>query len=157
MNVLKQFVFNAEYPIACRFREVNGQAFLDVAHIDYQDLRDDESRLHNLDWIPDKYTAGIHTHWQKEIKMTIFEAGQKAAEKKNSTLTAENVFDLRKEQKRLDDAEVDQILQEINTIGDVADWALYQLRQQLKKDEYTDVVLIRVCDELAERYNWDLN
>lgn len=157
MTVLSQFVFDAEFPIALRFREVNGQAFLDVAHIDYQDLREDESRLHNLDWIPNEFTKGLRTYWQKEIEMTVFEAGQKAAEKKNSTLTAENVFELRKEQKRQDDAEVDQILQELNTIGDVADWALYQLRQQLQKDEYTDVVLVRVCDELAERYNWDLN
>ena len=157
MNVLEQFVFNAEFPIAFRFREVNGQAFLDVAHIDYQDLREDEARLHNLDWIPDTFTKGLRTHWQKEIEMTVFDAGKKAMEKKNSTLTAENVFELRMEQKRQDDAEVDQILQEIDSIGDVADWALYQLHQQLQKDEYTDVVLLRVCEELAERYNLNLD
>lgn len=116
MNVLSQFVFDAEYPIAYRFREVNGQAFLDVAYIDSQDLREDKSRLHNLDWIPDEFTKGIRTYWQKETEMTVFEAGQKAAEKKNSILTAENVYKLRKEQKRLDGAEVDKIIQEMDSV-----------------------------------------
>lgn len=157
MNVLKQFVFDAEFPIAYRFREVNGRAFLDVTHIDYQDLRDDESRLHNLEWIPEEYSKDVRTYWQNEIEMTVFEAGQKAFEKMNSTITAENVFELRKEQRKHDDAEVDQILQEIDTIGDVADWALFQLNKQLQKDEYTDVVLIRVCEALAERFNWNLD
>lgn len=157
MNVLKQFVFDAEFPIAFRFREVNGRAFLDVAHIDYQDLRDDESRLHNLDWIPDEYSKGVRTQWQNEIEMNVFEAGQKAFEKMNSTLTAENVFELRKEQRKLDDAEVDQILQELDGIGDVAGWAVVQLAKAVNTDEYTDVVLIRVCKELAEKYNWNLD
>lgn len=116
MNVLSQFVFDAEYPIAYRFREVNGQAFLDVAYIDSQDLREDRSRLHNLDWIPDEFTKDIRTHWQKEIEMTVFEAGKKAAEKKNSTLTAENVSKLRKEQKRREGAEVEQIVQEMDSV-----------------------------------------
>lgn len=116
MNVLSQFVFDAEYPIAYRFREVNGQAFLDVAYIDSQDLREDKSRLHNLDWIPDEFTKGIRTYWQKEIEMTVFEAGKKAAEKKNSTLTAENVSKLRKEQKRREGAEVEQIVQEMDSV-----------------------------------------
>lgn len=116
MNVLSQFVFDAEYPIAYRFREVNGQAFLDVAYIDSQDLREDRSRLHNLDWIPEEFTKDIRTHWQKEIEMTVFEAGKKAAEKKNSTLTAENVSKLRKEQKRREGAEVEQIVQEMDSV-----------------------------------------
>lgn len=116
MNVLSQFVFDAEYPIAYRFREVNGQAFLDVAYIDSQDLREDKSRLHNLDWIPDEFTKGIRTYWQKEIEMTVLDAGQKAAEKKNSILTAENVSKLRKEQKRLDGAEVEKIIQEMDSV-----------------------------------------
>lgn len=157
MNVLKQFVFDAEFPIAFRFREVNGRAFLDVAHIDYQDLRDDESRLHNLDWIPDEYSKGVRTYWQNEIEMTVFEAGQKAFEQMNLKLTAENVFELRKEQRKLDDAEVDQILQELDGIGDVAGWAVVQLAKAVNTDEYTDVVLIRVCKELAEKYNWNLD
>lgn len=116
MNVLSQFVFDAEYPIAYRFREVNGQAFLDVAYIDSQDLREDKSRRHNLDWIPEEFTEGIRTHWQKEIDMTVFEAGQKAAEKMNSTLTAENVSKLRKEQKRLEGAKIDKIIQEMDSV-----------------------------------------
>lgn len=116
MNVLSQFVFDAEYPIAYRFREVNGQAFLDVAYIDSKDLREDKSRRHNLDWIPEEFTEGIRTHWQKEIEMTVFEAGQKAAEKMNSTLTAENVSKLRKEQKRLEGAKIDKIIQEMDSV-----------------------------------------
>ena len=157
MKVLSQFVFDAEYPIAYRFREVNGQAFLDVAHINSQDWRLDKSRLHNLDWIPDVSTTGIHTHWQKEIEMTVFEAGQKAFEKMNSTLTAENVFELRREQRKLDDAEVDQIIQELDGIGNVASWAVAQLARAVNKAEYVDVVLLRVCEALAEKYNWNLN
>lgn len=116
MKVLSQFVFDPEFPIAYRFREVNGQAFLDVAYIDSKDLREDKSRRHNLDWIPDEFTKGIRTHWQKEKEMTVFEAGQKAEEKKNSILTAENVSKLRKEQKRRVAAEVDQIVQEMDPV-----------------------------------------
>lgn len=95
---------------------MNGQAFLDVAYIDSKDLREDKSRLHNLDWIPDEFTNGIRTYWQKTIEMTVLEASQKAAEKKNSVLTAENVSKLRKEQKRRDGAEIDKIIQEMDPV-----------------------------------------
>lgn len=87
-----------------------------MAYIDSKDLREDKSRRHNLDWIPEEFTEGIRTHWQKESEMTVFDAGQNAFEKMNSTLTAENVSKLRKEQKRLEGAKIDKIIQEMDSV-----------------------------------------
>ena len=84
--------------------------------------------------------------------------------KMNSTLTDETVFDHRKDQQKLYDtdidqidADVDQIIQELDGIYDVASWAVFQLARVVNNAEHVDVVGLRVCEELAKKYNWNLN
>lgn len=157
MKILKQFVFNAVYPIAYRYYTEGGQAFLSVAHIDYMDLHTDVSRTESLDWIPEKYTSGVRTHWGEPnlIEDGVFGAGLHAQEKiARVGVVGDCVSDLRTKQREQNEAEVDAVLQELDSIGSVADWAVFQLAEAVKAQEEPDVVLLKVCEKLVERYGW---
>lgn len=156
MNVLKTFVFDAVYPIAYRYFEENGKAFLSVAHIDYMDLHTNVERCDSLDWIPEKYTSGVRTYWSeaREIEGGVFGAGEHAQDKiARKGIVGKNVSDLRAKQKAHNEAAIDQTLQELDSIGAVADWALFQLQEAVNAQENPDVVLLEVCKQLIKRYD----
>ena len=157
MKILKTFVFNAMYPIAYRYYEEGGKVFLSVAHIDSMDLRTDVSRTESLDWIPEKYTPGVRTHWSKPnlIEDGVFGAGLHAQEKiARVGVVGDCVSDLRTKQREQNEAEVDAVMQELDSIDSVADWAVSQLSKTVNAQEEPDVVLLEVCERLVERYGW---
>lgn len=156
-TVLKKFVFNANFPIAYRYYEEDGKAFLSVAHIDHTDLRTDVSRTESLDWIPEKYTSGVRTHWSEPnlIEDGVFGAGLHAQEKiARVGVVGDCVSDLRTKQRKQNEVEVDAVMQELDSIGSVADWAVFQLSKAVNAQEEPDVVLLEVCEKLVERYGW---
>lgn len=153
MKILKTFVFDAVYPIAYRYFEENGKAFLSVAHIDYMDLHTNVERCDSLDWIPEKYTSGVRTYWgeAREIEGGVFGAGEHAQDKiAREGIVGKNVSDLRAKQKAHNEAAIDQTLQELDSIAKVADWAVFQLAEAVKAQEEPDVVLLAICEELSK-------
>lgn len=157
MKILKTFVFNAMYPIAYRYFEEGGKAFLSVAHIDYTDLRSDVSRCDSLEWIPENYSSEVRTHWGEPnlIEGGVFGAGLHAQEKiARVGVVGDCVSDLRTKQREQNKAEVDAVMQELDSLGSVADWAVFQLAEAVKAQDEPDVVLLEVCEKLVERYGW---